>query len=93
MRSWGKLWTRYKKTKNPTATQGVRSKSRVLRLSPAHNTTKGVGRPPKPTLDTPLPSPHRRNQLTPSSASRQAREPLTCSRSPLLQQGPQYSLA
>ena len=56
--SWGQLWTtRYKKTKNPTATSeepgakaGGQEKSRVLLMPPAHNTTKGVGRPPKPPL-------------------------------------------
>ena len=30
--------------------QGVRSKTRVLRMLPALNTTRGVGRPPKPPL-------------------------------------------
>ena len=39
-------------------------------MRPAHNTTKGVGKPPKPPLqpdplDTPLPSPHIRNKLGP----------------------------
>ena len=69
MGSWGKLWTtRYKKTKNPAATseepgakagcreqkQGVGSKSRVLRMPPALNPTKGwakhLSHPSGPTL-------------------------------------------
>ena len=32
--------------------QGVGSKSRVLCMPPAHNITKGVGRPPKPPLQS-----------------------------------------
>ena len=87
MCSWGKLWaTIYKETKkNPQLPllksreqkQGVGSKSRVLGMPSAHTTTKGVGRSPKPplrpTLDTPLPSPHIRNQLAcPLSPSERA---------------------
>ena len=52
--------TRYKKTKNPTAIseelgtkkQDVGSEGRVLNMSPAFNTTKGVSKPPKPLLWT-----------------------------------------
>ena len=69
MCSWGKWWTiRYKKDTNHF--WGARSKSRVLRMIPAHSTTNGVGRPPKlhlmpDPLDPPSPSPHLRNQLSP----------------------------
>ena len=54
MYSWGKFWTKdIKKPQLPLLKsreqkQGVRSKSRVLHMRPALNTTKGVGRPPKP---------------------------------------------
>ena len=104
MHSWGKLWTtRYKKTKpNPTQLpllksreqkQGVGSKSRVLRVPPALNTTEGGAKHlSHPSAVTPgltlLPSPHIRNQLAPPFMERE-REPVTCSRSLLLQQGPQ----
>ena len=61
MHSWGKFCTkRYKKRpKSPSATseeprakagKGVGNKSRVLRMPPAHTTTKGVGKSPKPPL-------------------------------------------
>ena len=45
----GKLWTRYKKTKNPAATSEA---SRVLSMIPAHSPTKGAGRPPKASLQS-----------------------------------------
>ena len=57
--SWGKLWTtRDKKTKktqlpllrSQEKKQDVEIKSWVLCMSPEHNTTKGMGRPPKPPL-------------------------------------------
>ena len=82
--------------------QGVRSKSRVLRMPAALNTTKGVGRPPKLPLRPdpwthPLPSPHIRNQFTPHtphppSGREQAREPVGCSRSPRCSRGPSKAL-
>ena len=62
MRSWGKFWTqkrsiqRDQKTQLPLLKsleqkQGVRRKSRVLRMPPAHTTTtRGVGKTPKPPL-------------------------------------------
>ena len=51
MPCWGELWTtRDKKTRNLTAAFEVRSKSRVLRVIPAHSTTKRVGRPPRPSF-------------------------------------------
>ena len=60
--------------------QVVGSKSRVLRMPPALNTTRGVGRPPVPPpawpLDTSLPS-HKEPALMPSG-SKQDREPVTC---------------
>ena len=76
MRSWGKLWTRYKKTKNPNChVYRAQSKSRRsgaragYACAPCTQHHKGVGRPPKAPLrappDTPLPSPHIRNQLAP----------------------------
>ena len=36
--------------KNLEQKQGIRSKSRVLRMPPAHNVTEGVGKPPKLAL-------------------------------------------
>ena len=66
MPSWGKLWTtRDKKTKktqlpllrSQEKKQDAEIKSWVLCMSPEHNTTKGVGRPPKPLL-WPNPSTH-----------------------------------
>lgn len=65
MRIRGKFWTiRYKQTKKPNCHfLRARSKSRALHTY----TSKGMGKPPKdpstPPLDTPLPSPHRRDQL------------------------------
>lgn len=52
MHSWGKLWAiRYKKTKNTNWNfWRVESKSRVICMPPAQNTTKGVCKPPKPPL-------------------------------------------
>ena len=51
MCSWGKFWTSYKETKKPNCHfWRARKKSRVLRMPPAHNTTKGVGKTPKPPL-------------------------------------------
>lgn len=71
----------------PEANQCIKSKSSVLCMSPGHTAICSVGRTFKPclqaTLDTPLTSPHLRNQ---------AREPVVCSHSLLLQQGPQKSL-
>ena len=43
--------------KSPEQKQGVGSKSRVLRMPPAHTTTKGVGKPPKLPLLRPTPGP------------------------------------
>lgn len=49
--------------------QAVESKSRVLCMPSAHNTTRGVGKPLKlslqPPLDTPLPLSQTRNQRAP----------------------------
>lgn len=59
MRGWGKLrTTRYKKTKIPTSAtyekleqkQGLGRKNRILHITSAFNTTKGMGRPLKPPL-------------------------------------------
>ena len=73
------------------------SKSRILRLPPALNAGWGVGRPPKPPIQ---PSSEHiptlalyKEQALPRSGKEQAREPVVYSRSPLLQQGPQKSLA
>ena len=84
---------RYKKSKNPISTseeseqrQGVGSKIRVPCMPPAHNTTKAVGRQPKPPLWPDLwAHPYPR----PPSGSKQARESVVCYRSLLLQLGPQ----
>ena len=96
------LDNRYKKTpkaqlpflKSWEQKQRVGSKSRVLCMCPAHTTTKGVGKPPKPRLQPdpwthPYPHPIQGTSSPPPSASEQAREPVVCSHSPLLQQGPQ----
>ena len=48
--------------------QGVGSKSRVLSMPPAHNTTGGVGKRPKPRLgpnSRTHPYPHIKNKLGP----------------------------
>ena len=95
--SWGKLWTTYKKSKNLTATsEEPRAKVRVLHMSPAHNITKGwaghlshpsgltLGHTPNLTPNEEPPCPHLGEK-----ASKRARKPVTCSCSPLLQQGPQ----
>ena len=57
MRGWGnKIKDKIQKDQNPTSAtyeeleqkQGVGSKSRILHIPSALNTTKGVGRPPQP---------------------------------------------
>ena len=84
-----------KKAPNPTDTSeepraktGCQEQNRVLRMSLAIKTTRGGQTneviPLAQPLNTPLPSPHVRNRLTHTSASKQGK--LTCSRSPLLQQ-------
>ena len=63
-------------------------------MPPAHNITSGVGKTPKPSplaqpLDT-LPTLTPYNvQAYPCSGSQGTREPVICSGSPLLHQGPQ----
>lgn len=70
MESWGKLWARrHKNLKTQLQLFKSREQNRVLCISLACTTTKGVGRPPKPPLwpdpwTCPLPSTHIRNQLT-----------------------------
>ena len=63
--------TRYKKTK----ARGMHP--------PAHNATKGVGKPLKPPhwpnpSACPLPSPHIRDSLSSPSGSKRPRQPLAC---------------
>ena len=59
------------KITNPIATIEVSEQKQGPVHDPAHSTTKGVGRPPKPPL-WPDPSPHIRDQLSlPSSGSKQ----------------------
>ena len=59
------------KITNPIATIEVSEQKQEPVHDPAHSTTKGVGRPPKPPL-WPDPSPHIRDQLSlPSSGSKQ----------------------
>ena len=71
---------------------GVGSKSRILCMLPAGSTTKGMGKPPKPPLQT-HPRAHLylhppiRNKVAPTSGSKQGGEPITCSHYPMLQQG------
>ena len=61
------LKTQQPHLKNLRAKAGVRSKIRVLLMPSVHTTTKGVGRPPKPSLwpnswTCSYPCPHIRNQ-------------------------------
>ena len=73
MRSGGKLRrTRYKKAKTQLPLPRYGSKSRVLCMTPAHGTTKGVARPSKPPLrpDPPTyPHPHPVYQPAPPPGS------------------------
>ena len=103
MFSWGKLRTKdTKKPENPTATfeePGAKAKGRQQRQGTAHapcaHHHKGMGKPPKPPLQPdpwthPYPHPHIRNKLAlPRPEREQATETVTCSRSSLLQHGPQ----
>ena len=95
MGSWDKLGTtRYKKTKNPTATsEEPRAKAKycawALHTAPPRGWADHLTTPPARPLDPPLPSPHIRNQLSlPSPAeSKQGKlllvfTPLCCSTSP-----------
>ena len=72
---------------------GVGSKSRVLCMPPACSTTTGMGKPPKPPFWI-HPWAHLylhstiRNEVAPTSGSKQAGEHITCSYYPMLQQGP-----
>lgn len=76
------LWARYKKAKNQLPPlRGVRSKSWVLCMLPAHSTTQGVSRPLKPplcpdTLILPLRSSHLRN--LPALLGEGVRAAVTC---------------
>lgn len=79
---WVILWTRYKKAQNQLPPlRGVRSKSWVLCMLPAHSTTQGVSRPLKPplwpdTLILPLRSSHLRN--LPALLGEGVRAAVTC---------------
>ena len=54
MRGWGKLWQQ--DTKRPNCHfWGARSESRVLHMIPAQGTTKAVGRPPEPPIQSNAP--------------------------------------
>ena len=102
MHSWGKFWTKdIKRPKKPNChflmsheqKQGVGSKSRVLCMPSAHSTTKGwTNHLSHPSSATPWTHsyrcPHIRNELA-SPFGERSREPVNCSRSRLLQQGPQ----
>ena len=59
MLSWGKLWTKYKKTKKSNChSWGAGSKRGILGMILANSTTKWVGRPPNPPLwSVPGPAP------------------------------------
>ena len=84
MHSWGKLWTtRYKKTKkSPTATSeelrattGCQEKTQSTAHAPCTQHHQRGGQTTQHTplaqpLDTPLPSPHMWNQLTPHQGAR-----------------------
>ena len=72
---------------------GVGSKSRVLCMPPACSTTTGMGKPPKPPFWIHpwahlYLHPTLRNEVAPTSGSKQAGEHITCSYYPMLQQGP-----
>ena len=101
MRSWGKFWTkRYKDTKNtrlphPKSQQqkpGVGSKSCVLRMPPAHNTTKGWAEHLSHLSSVPTTGHTPTLTLYKQPAHRplgeQAREPVTCFCSLLQHRGP-----
>ena len=96
--SWGKFWT--KDTKRPKKAQlpllksreqkqGVGSKSGVLRMPPALNTTKWWAEHlSHPSGPTPGPIPTYPHPIQGTSLPPSARELVACSHSPLLQQGP-----
>ena len=102
MRSWGKFWTqkiqRDQKPQLPLLKsleqkQGVGSKSRVLRMPPAHN-PKGVGETPKPALPPdpwtrPYPHPIEGTSSAPTQGSSKQGNLLFALAPPLLQQGTQ----
>ena len=98
MYSGGKLWMkRYQRTKKHNCHfWRARSKSRVLCMPLALTTTIGVGKTPKPPLQ-PKPWTHPYSHPIQETSSHLppwgAREPVIHSHSPLLQQGPQWSLA
>lgn len=89
MGNWGKLWTiRYK----TASSEEPGAKAEYWPTPPVHTTTKGAGRQPMPT---PWPNPWAHSPphplegiSSPFWGSEQAREPVDCSPSPLLQQGP-----
>ena len=93
MRSWGKLWiTRYEKTKKPTATSKESGAKQGTAPVPCTQHHQGVSRSPKPRLRPhpwTCPYPHPIQGTSSPFLGKQAREPVVCSRSPLLQQGPQ----
>ena len=66
-----------------------RSKNRVLCMFPAHNTTKRMGKTPKPpsgpTAEPTATLTSQKEPACPTSGSEQAREPVTCAHSFLLQ--------
>ena len=74
----------------PKKAKSVGSKSRGLPTPPALNYQRGgqttQATPLARPIDTPLPSPHKRNQLFPSQGA--SKESLTCSHSPCCSRGP-----
>ena len=77
MLSWGKFWTKGTKRPNPTATSEEPGAKAGYYTCPLHSTPPDAGQntkaiPPVRPMDTPLPSPHIRNQLAPTpSGSKQ----------------------
>ena len=102
MSSWGKLWTKGQKDqKRPIPTfEEPGAKNRVLGAKAGHCSYPLHTTPPKgwaghlshPSGPTPghtlTLTPYKEPARPPASASKQAREPVACSSSPLLQQAP-----
>ena len=86
--TWNKFWAKDTNRPKPTASfEEPGAKACPLHKTPPKGWTQHLS--PAPGPGHTLPSPHIKNQLAPTSGSKQAREPITCSHSLLLQRGPQ----
>ena len=94
MCTWGKFWTKdTKRPKNPTATFEEPGAKAGYCACPLHTTppkgwAKHLCRPSGPTPGH-TPCKEQARPPSPAPGSKPAREPVVCSHSPLLQQGPQ----